>query len=112
MTTAVEVNDFLLKFKAIVSAQEMVFSFRQENMNALATLRMNFEHAEGVILGLTHENYCKGPEEDHDGSSGEIWIFGATLEHATIYIKLKLDREYALCISFHPAEFPLRYPLR
>lgn len=110
MATVEEVTTFLQKIKAIVRSQELHFAPR--NLQNLATLGMSYEHAEDVILGLTYVNYSKGPEDDHDGSPGAIWVFGEMVRQTTIYIKLKLGGGRALCLSFHAAESPLRYPLR
>ena len=110
MATVKEVTAFLQEIKAKVKSQELDFVPR--NLQSLATLGMSYEHAEDVILGLTFENYSKGPEDDHNGSPGAIWVFGEMVRQTTIYIKLKLDGGHALCLSFHAAESPLRYPLR
>lgn len=41
------------------------------------------------------------------------WVFGKHVEGTEVYIKLKLTRtEAPKCLSFHPAERALRYPLR
>lgn len=110
MATVEEVTAFLQEIKARVTSQELHFVPR--NLQSLATLGMSHKHAEDVILGLTIENYSKGPEDDHDGSPGAIWVFGEMVRQTTIYIKLKLDDRHARCLSFHAAESPLRYPLR
>ena len=76
---------------------------------AVADLGLTLDAAEDIIFSLTERDYVQGPEKDKLGTEGEVWVFGAEECGTTIYIKLKLDRANAKCLSFHPGrkmEFP------
>ena len=105
-----EVIDFLKRFKAKMSAEGLVFVPRKRNLDGIAWLGLTIEEVERIILRLTDADYSGGPEEDLDGSPGEIWFFSVLDDGKGIYVKLKLDDEFAKCLSFHPAERPMRRP--
>ena len=67
------------------------------------------------LFSLSVDDYCHGPDDDRD-RPGLIWVFGKRVEGMEIYIKLKLaevgKEAIAKCLSFHPADFPLCFPLR
>jgi hypothetical protein len=85
---------------------------RDKNRDGLIKLDLTKAQRKEIILSLTPEDYCDGPVPDHRGS-GDVWIFGKTEAGQEIYIKLKLTQTDApICVSFHPAERPLAYPLK
>jgi hypothetical protein len=45
---------------------------------------------------------------------GEMWVFGKWLNKIEVYIKITLgsEKDPVICISFHPAEHPMNYPLK
>lgn len=90
----------------------LVFVERKPNLDALAQMGMTVATAEKIIFSLTAGNYSRGPECDDDGSQGEIWFFTTDQSGHHLYIKLKLDRSAAKCLSFHPTERPLPRPYR
>ena len=75
---------------------------------------MGLDEAKHHLLSLSHLNYVKGPEVDRDRPEFNIWEFGKTIEGRDVYIKLSDDLGIygAKCISFHFADFPIRYPFR
>ena len=112
MASKSEVLDFLKEFKAQAATGGMVFVPRRRNREDLDRLGLSVRDAKAMILGLTERDYCRGPETDEDGSAGEIWFFGESFNGSAIYIKLKLDDTAAKCISFHCADYPMRFPYR
>ena len=85
---------------------------REKNRDALIAIGITKQHREEIIRSLTPEDYCEGPLPD-ESQPGDVWVFGKHVEGIEVYIKLKLTRTEALkCISFHPAERALRYPLK
>jgi hypothetical protein len=107
-----EVSEFLRRLKARMLAEGLHFVPRKRNLDGLALLGLTINEAERIILDLTEGNYCRGPEQDEDGSTGEIWFFGVLEDGRSIYIKVKLDDDFAKCLSFHPAERPMRHPYK
>ena len=46
--------------------------------------------------------------------NGEMWVFGKDVKEREVYIKITLGYEngQTICISFHIAEHPLKYPFK
>lgn len=110
------VRKFLLEFKqAVTSGSGVDIVPRRGTIDTLRILGLTKGNLEEILLGLSVTNYCAGPKADRD-RSGEIWEFGEKLEGHDIYIKLKVANingvNRAKCISFHVAEYPLRFPLK
>lgn len=110
MATVIEVTRFLKQFKQAIDSSGLYFIPRQVNRDGIAKLGLMVADVKDVIGSLTYQNYSSGPEIDQDGSSGEIWIFGTIINSQNVYIKVKLDKGVAKCLSFHPADFPIRQP--
>jgi hypothetical protein len=108
-----KVARFLERFKEVVGDRGLDFVWRSVNKATLRQLGLTKRNCRDDILSLTVSNYCAGPEADYD-LPGQVWIFGKRIADREIYIKLKLScvegTSIAKCISFHEAEYPLRYP--
>ena len=110
MSSRNDVNNFLGELKRIASKRGVNLIDRDKNELAKQSLTMlDFQN---IILQLNYKNYCKGPEPDK-GGRGDVWMFGKIIGGDEYYIKLKITfKTYAVCISFHPAEHPIAYPLK
>lgn len=110
-----EVSRFLNEFKEVAKNSGVYFVPRQEFINVLTSLGITRAICRDELLSLSVKDYCRGPEDDRD-RPGQVWIFGRRFEGTELYIKLKLakagNETIAKCLSFHPAEFPLCFPLR
>ncbi len=88
---------------------------RPENNDCISALGFSPNDIANTILSLSVTDYCDGPCHDYD-QSGNLWIFGKTIEGKEIYIKLKLASLSILkmvrIISFHFARESLNYPLK
>lgn len=90
---------------------------RASTNSLLRALGLNTESVRQEIVGLEVDDYSGGPDADRD-RPGEVWVFGRQVEHLEVYIKLKLvkdpetGQEYLKCLSFHKAEYRMKYPLR
>ena len=107
---------FLKEFKKIVvTGRGLDVIPRPENIKCLAELGLTKKNQREEILSLTPADYCEGPELDKD-KPGEIWVFGKQIGGREVYMKLKIakvsEEKIAKCISFHPARYPLCFPLR
>ena len=107
-----QILNFLDRFKRRANQEGIHLQDRKKNLDSLAKLGLSIEDAEEIMLALTEDEYVSGPENDADGSEGEVWVFGASIEGCILYIKLKLDKIRSKCISFHKAERSLDFPLR
>lgn len=112
MTSIIEVTRFLRHFRTVVDARGLYFVPRQINRDGIAQLGLTVADVRDVIRGLSYKHYCSGPESDQDGTGGEVWIFSTVISSQTAYIKIKLDKALgvAKCLSFHPAEHPIKQP--
>lgn len=116
ITNKKDVIDFLVKFKRLIKEKKFyIAEDRKKNREALIKLCLTKSLRTDCLLNLTDLDYCEGPLPD-DSGSGDIWIFGLEIDGKEIYIKLKIDNyqnnEYAKCLSFHIAEFKLKYPYK
>lgn len=110
VASVIEVNRFLKQFKALMNAQNGVeFIPRDKNLNDMITLNLLPNDVDDYINQLTYRNYSEGPDNDNDGTAGQIWVFWGEIDSNPIYIKLKLDTK-AKCISFHIAERRMPQP--
>ncbi len=93
----------------------IVFRNRDKNLKALAELDITPAQREEYIMGLTPEDYCSGPNKDKDVPGRPDYCeFGITINGKEVNIKqsMGLPNKPIDCISFHPAEWPLNYPLK
>jgi hypothetical protein len=115
------IQQFLDLFKDVATREGINVSPREKNKLALIELGLTAKIRTSIIMNLTTDDYVCGPEPDLN-RKGEVWVFGTAIQTIEIYIKIKVA-EYtpldstksvrqAVCISFHPAEEPLQYPLK
>lgn len=112
MVTKQQVKSFLREFKEKIKIWDILFlDGRKENSQSLADLELMPVERKKVLEKLELENYCQGPLEETQFGGSEMWVFGKRLKGKEIYIKITLGRENtsAICISFHIAEFPMKY---
>lgn len=113
-----QVTLFLVEAKKLITSGNCTFIKRKKNLDALTFLGWGIEILFEFVCALTPENYVKGPDADGDFPDEDVWIFGAVIENQEHYIKLKIrrfetrDSDQVLCLSFHKAERPLRYPYK
>ena len=109
------VRQFLSEFKDVIYANGLRIIERLKNKDALLELGLTSNQRKEIILSLSVLDYNSGPIKDIY-KSGDFWVFGKTLDSAEIYIKLKIveqdNEEYAVCLSFHKSENPLKYPFK
>lgn len=111
MTSREQAAEFLKTFKEQREKLGWIYVVdRHKNQDALSRLGFTKKQREEIILSLTAEDYCEGPELDRN-ASGNVWVFGKIEEGQEIYIKLKVTH-VPICLSFHPAEHPLQYSLK
>ena len=74
----------------------------------------NSNYRKIIIENLKAEDYIEGPVIDTLNRLGEMWVFGKDVRGREIYIKIALGMQggQTICISFHIAEHPLKYPFK
>jgi len=110
------VEGFLKAFREAISKNGLQVIFRTSNNQALIDLGLTPKLREEIILNLQSDNYAQGPLPDDQGMPGDVWIFGCEVNNREVYVKIKLvevnGEKYAKCLSFHPSQHPLNYPLK
>lgn len=109
-----QVTLFLSQFKEFAQ-RKFSFAERDKSRNTIARLGITIKQAKNEILGLTYENYYRGPIPDtNPKKGGEYWEFGKLICGQEIFIKLKTVSEYnaAICFSFHISERKIEYPFK
>lgn len=114
MATKSEVEAFLKELHEKMQVGQVIFVFRQKNIDAIHEL--DLVHADddrkSVIRSLAAEDYSEGPNPDDNGIA-PLWVFGKEYKGKEIYIKIQIVRLNTICISFHEAEHhPMYYPLK
>ena len=109
-----EIEEFLRQFKVKMTIWDVLFYSREKNIQALADLEITALFRLKVIEGIESQDYSEGPLADKMIDGAEMWVFGKTIKGKEVYIKTTLGKENhpVVCISFHLAEYPMRYPLK
>lgn len=108
-----QVTLFLFQFKEFAQ-KNFSFGKRDEIRDTIARLGITIPQAKQEILGLTVEDYYRGPLPDKDRKGEEFWEFGKTISGEQVFIKLKAKSKYgmAICFSFHIPEKQIEYPYK
>lgn len=87
---------------------------RGKNKKTLEELEIVPSYRKVVIESLTIEDYVEGPVIDKLNKLGEMWVFGKDVKDREIYIKIMISEHcgQTICISFHLAEHPMKYPFK
>jgi hypothetical protein len=114
-TNTDEVNRFLNDFKLKMKIWDIVFrSDRLKNIQALIDLEISEIQRRTVIENLISEDYSDGPLPDTLNLLSPLWVFGKQVKGKEIYIKITTGtiNNPVICISFHLAEHPMKYPFK
>lgn len=111
-----QIINFLREIKDLIQQGHYQILGRIKNYDSMIALGITERMRDEFILSLAVENYSSGPMMD-EYKPGNIWVFGKELDSTEIYIKLKIvtdnhGNEMALCMSFHPSEYRMKYPFR
>lgn len=87
---------------------------RRENQQALFELDITAEKRLDCIYKLDVRDACQLLESDYaeEAAAGRrLWVFGIKVKKKWVYVKIQFGthNEEALCISFHPARYPLSF---
>lgn len=115
MTTKTDVKSFLQELKQIITIWPIFYINRPKNsIQHLADLGITANSRHEIITQLQIEDYSQGPETETQFNGKDLWVFGKIVKKQEIYIKLTISRSTgkAICISFHKAEHPLKFPFK
>ena len=109
MLTSGEVQNFLEQFHTKMKVFGIIYrDDRGKNQKALEELEIVPSYRKVVIESLTV------PVVDTLNRLGEMWVFGKDVKGREVYIKIMISENecQTICISFHLAETPLKYPFK
>lgn len=109
MTDIKDVEQFLKEFFAKKSIWGVVFKDnRPKNIQLLADLGITKNMRNEIIDSLVAIDFSYILEEPG------LWVFGKEVWKKEIYIKIELGLFGAstICVSFHVAERPMKYPFK
>ena len=115
MATKDEVHRFLSNFGVKSRIHPIIFrNDRGKNLQTLLDLEITSLQRESILKALAVEDYSEGPIPDTLNKGTEMWVFGKTVEKKEVYIKITLGSQNypIICISFHIAEYTMKYPLK
>ncbi|WP_422353855.1 hypothetical protein [Roseivirga pacifica] len=110
-----QVTNFLKEFMEKKRFYGILFlDNRGKNFETLAALDIRPVERERVLDSLIVEDYSEGPIPEQMYGGTEMWVFGKHVRGDEIYIKITKGRENSntLCISFHIAEYKMKYPFK
>ena len=115
MSTEKEVTAFLKDFKTKMEIWDILFrDERGKNAQALAALEIRPIERKTILENLTAKDYSQGPIEEKLYGGSDMWVFGKDVKGQEVYIKISLghSNSHTICISFHIAEYKIKYPLK
>lgn len=92
----------------------MYLDERGKNQQALHELEITPAKRKEIILSLKADDYSQGPLPELMHGLLPMWVFGKQVKGIEVYIKVSMGikNNSAVCISFHPADYPLNYPFK
>lgn len=115
LLTKEDVQRFLEQFHSNMKVFGIIYrDDRGKNKKALEELEIVPSYRKVVIENLTVDDYVDGPVVDTLNKLGEMWVFGTDVNGREVYIKIMISEfiGQTICISFHLAEKPLKYPFK
>lgn len=112
--TYAEIAAFLEAFAAKRAEAGLIFLEREKNVQGILDLEITAKRRSQVLSQLKPEDYYRGPKPDSVNTGAAYWEFGKQVKKKEVYIKLSLglDGQPVRCMSFHPAERTITYPLK
>jgi hypothetical protein len=115
IATIAEIEQFLQGFKQKVEIFDIIFwDERGKNTDSLAALDIIPSKRKEIIKTITVTDYSEGPITNLLNQLGDLWVFGKEVNGQEVYIKIcyGLPNKQTICISFHVAEQPMKYPYK
>lgn len=115
IATLAEIQKFLNDFHQKVEVFDIFFlDDREKNLKSIPELELAPGARKQVVQSLMVENYSEGPIKNLLNKWGDLWVFGKDIKGQEVYIKIAygVPNGRAICISFHLAEFPMKYPYK
>ena len=115
MVSKQEVEKYLKELKVKINIFGILFlDDRGKNQQSLYDLEISPNKRIEIINKIKVEDYSEGPLEEKMRGILPMWVFGKEVKKNKVYIKISMGMENksAVCISFHIAEHPIKYPYK
>ena len=109
------VKNFISDFKTKLKIFDIIFlDKRQKNTQALLDLEIAPAQRKKIIESIELKDYVEGPVAEELYGMADMWVFGKMVKNKEVYIKVTPGHpnRQVICISFHIAEYPLKYPFK
>ena len=113
--TKEDVQKFLDQFHSKMKVFGIIYrDDRGKNQKTLEELEIVPLFRKVIIENLAVEDYVEGPVVDTLYKIGDMWVFGKDVKERELYIKIQISElsGQTICISFHLAESPMKYPFK
>lgn len=114
MITKEDVEKYLSEFKAKAKIFGIIYrDDRKKNIDAITALDIQPIQRTKVVMSLTTQDFSEVLTDTLNKSS-DMWVFGKNFKNKEIYIKITMSDsvKQTICISFHIAEHPIKYPFK
>ena len=115
MITEREIASFLKNFKEKMKIWDVLFrDDRGKNIKALVDLEIRPIERKNVLEKLEIKDFSEGPFKDKLFGSADMWIFGRKIRKHEVYIKITMAtmNNPVICVSFHIAQYKMKYPFK
>lgn len=115
MSTESEVAAFLRDFREKMKFWDVLFrDDRGKNAQALVELEIRPIERKDILERLEVTDYSEGPLTETLYGGADMWVFGKAVKKKEVYIRITMGTMgcSVICISFHPAQHKMSYPLK
>lgn len=115
MNKKTEVASFLRDFKEKMKFWDVLFrDDRGKNFQTLVDLELRPVERKNILEKLETKDYSEGPLDERLYGGADMWVFGKIVNKKEVYIKITMGEisNSVICISFHIAEYSMKYPLK
>lgn len=114
ITAKNNVKSFLDDLRLKIDIFGIIYLNRDKNMQTLLDLDITPLSRTKIIKELEVEDYSEGPLVESMNGWQDMWVFGKQIKGNEVYIKVTMGNEKnkSICISFHIAEYPMKYPFK
>jgi hypothetical protein len=125
--TPADIDSYLIEVKDSIQKGKCRFELndkRPSNIQLYTDYVLSEEESKQILLSLQAEDFSETVKNEHKGYEHEIlYVFGKTVtllerfgtgeKQVSLYIKInKLESNYIIIISFHEAQYKMKYAFK
>ena len=115
LITLIICSAMFLFFRAKMRIWDVLFrDERGKNAQVLIELELRPIERKNILETLELSDYSEGPLTETLFGGADMWIFGKIVKKKEVYIKITVGTAdtSVICISFHLAEYKMKYPFK